>query len=189
MDNRIVITYGEDIWKMTRDVLKESGLENLIPKGSFIGIKPNLAVAKPADSGATSSPVIVSALIEYLNEHGHDNIIILESSWIGDSTKRAYKVCGYEEISEKYNVPLFDIKQDGYTVKNFNGMDIEISDKVLSLDFLINIPVLKGHCQTLVTGALKNMKGCLSDREKRRFHTRGLHKPIAYLNKIIKQDF
>ncbi|NLL90986.1 MAG: DUF362 domain-containing protein [Ruminococcaceae bacterium] len=189
MDNRIVITYGEDIWKMTRDVLKESGLGNLIPKGSSIGIKPNLAVAKPADSGATSSPVIVSALIEYLKEQGYDDIVILESSWIGDSTKRAYKVCGYEEISEKYNVPLFDVKQDSYTVKNFNGMDIEASDKVLSLDFLINIPVLKGHCQTLVTGALKNMKGCISDREKRRFHTRGLHKPIAYLNKIIKQNF
>lgn len=68
-------------------------------------------------------------------------------------------------------------------------MEMEISDKLLSLDFLINIPVLKGHCQTLVTGALKNMKGCLSDREKRRFHTRGLHKPIAYLNKVIKQDY
>ena len=33
------------------------------------------------------------------------------------------------------------------------------------------------------------MKGCISDREKRNFHTRGLHKPIAYLNKVIKQDF
>ena len=74
-------------------------------------------------------------------------------------------------------------------MKSFNGMDMEVSDKVLSLDFLINIPVLKGHCQTLVTGALKNMKGCISDREKRKFHTRGLHRPIAYLNKIIKQDF
>lgn len=189
MNNRIIITYGQDLRKMTRDVLQKSELERIIPKGSNIGIKPNLVLAKPASSGATTSPVIVSALIEYLNEHGHENIIILESSWVGDSTERSFKVCGYEDISEKYNVPLFDIKQDTYTIKSFAGMEMEISDKLLSLDFLINIPVLKGHCQTLVTGALKNMKGCLSDREKRRFHTRGLHKPIAYLNKVIRQDY
>ena len=189
MENRIIQTYGEDIWKMTTEVLEKAKLGKMIPKGSYIGIKPNLAVAKPSSSGATSSPIIVSALIEYLKKEGHDNIIILESSWIGDSTKRAYKVCGYEDISKKYNVPLFDVKDDTYTMKNYNGMDIEVSDKLLSVDFLINIPVLKGHCQTLVTGALKNMKGCISDREKRRFHARGLHTPIAYLNKVIKQDF
>ena len=36
------------------------------------------------------------------------NICILEGSWIGDRTSRAFKVCGYEDISEKYNVPLVD---------------------------------------------------------------------------------
>ena len=144
MENRIIQTYGEDIWKMTTEVLENAKLGKMIPKGSYIGIKPNLAVAKPSSSGATSSPIIVSALIEYLKKEGHDNIIILESSWIGDSTKRAYKVCGYEDISKKYNVPLFDVKDDTYTMKNYNGMDIEVSDKLLSVDFLINIPVLKG---------------------------------------------
>jgi len=189
MNNKIIATYGQDIWKMTIDVLKKAELEKIIPKGSYIGIKPNLVVSKPSSSGATTSPVIISALIEYLKEYGHNNLVILESSWVGDSTKRAFKICGYEEISKKYNVPLFDIKQDTYTVKTYNGMSMEVSSKVLSLDFLINVPVLKGHCQTLITGALKNMKGCISDREKRNFHTQGLHKPIAYLNKIIKQDF
>jgi len=59
---------------------------------------------------------------------------------------------------------------------------------VLKVGYLINVPVMKGHCQTKLTCALKNMKGCIPDSEKRRFHTMGLHKPIAYLNKIIKQD-
>jgi hypothetical protein len=48
--------------------------------------------------------------------------------------------------------------------------------------------VLKGHCQTNITCALKNLKGCISDFEKRKFHRQGLHQPIAYLNKILKQD-
>ncbi len=67
-------------------------------------------------------------------------------------------------------------------------MKIDICDQVLKLDYLINMPVLKGHCQTKITCALKNLKGCISNKEKRRFHTMGLHKPIAYLNKAIKSD-
>lgn len=189
MKNKIIQTYGEDLRKMTREVLEKAELGRMIPKDAYIGIKPNLVVAKPSYSGATTSPLIVSALVEYLKEQGHNDIVILESAWAGESTKKAFRVCGYEEISQKYGVPLFDIKQDSYSIKTFKGMDMEISNKVLSLDFLINIPVLKGHCQTLITGALKNMKGCISDREKRRFHARGLHTPIAYVNKIIKQNF
>ena len=100
MNNRIITTYGQNLWKMTIDVLRKAELEKMIPKGSYIGIKPNLVVAKPSSSGATTSPIIVSALIEYLKEYQHDNLVILESSWIGDSTNRAFKVCGYQDISK-----------------------------------------------------------------------------------------
>ncbi len=59
----------------------------------------------------------------------------------------------------------------------------------MDVDYLINMPVLKGHCQTNITCALKKTwKAVYLIRKKRRFHTMGLHKPIAYLNKILKQD-
>ena len=64
-----------------------------------------------------------------------------------------------------------------------------MSQKVLDLDFLINVPVLKGHCQTKITCALKNMKGLIPNSEKRRFHAMGLHDPIAHLSLGIHQDF
>lgn len=54
---------------------------------------------------------------------------------------------------------------------------------------MINMPVLKGHCQTTVTCALKNNKGVIPNQEKRHFHTMGLHKPIAHLNTIARNDF
>ena len=54
---------------------------------------------------------------------------------------------------------------------------------------MINVPVLKGHCQTKITCALKNMKGLLPNSEKRRFHSLGLHEPIAHLSAGIHQDF
>jgi len=66
---------------------------------------------------------------------------------------------------------------------------IRVAEEALDNCFLINLPVLKGHCQTRMSAALKNLKGLLSDPEKRRFHREGLHAPIAALNKAVRQDF
>ncbi len=186
--NGIRIIYGDNPKQMVIKLLEAIRPEEEIDKNALIGIKPNLVVAKPSSSGATTSPEIVAGLIEYLKSKGHDKIVILEGSWVGDRTWEAFKVCGYQELSKKYNVPLIDLQKDKYKAYEINSLRINICDSVTKVDYLINIPVLKGHCQTNITCALKNMKGCIPDTEKRRFHTMGLHKPIAYLSKLIKQN-
>jgi len=186
--NGICIIYGDKPEQMAIKLLEAIRPEEEIDKKALIGIKPNLVVAKPSSSGATTSPEIVAGIIEYLKSKGHDNIVILEGSWVGDRTWEAFKVCGYEDLSRRYNVPLVDLQKDKYKSYEINGMRINICDYAAKVDYLINVPVLKGHCQTNITCALKNMKGCIPDSEKRKFHTMGLHKPIACLNKLIKQS-
>lgn len=186
--NGIFIIYGDNPKQMAIKLLEAIKPEEEIDKNALIGIKPNLVVAKPSSSGATTSPEIVEGIIEYLKSKGHDNIVILEGSWVGDRTWEAFKVCGYEDLSRRYDVPLIDLQKDKYKSYEINGMKINICDYAVKVDYLINVPVLKGHCQTNITCALKNMKGCIPDSEKRKFHTVGLHKPIAYLNKLIKQS-
>jgi uncharacterized protein (DUF362 family) len=186
--NGIRIIYGDNPKQMVKDLLEAIKPEEDINKNDLIGIKPNLVVAKPSSSGATTTPEIMEGLIEYLKSKGRDNIVIMEGSWVGDRTSKAFKVCGYEDLSRKYDVPLIDLQRDKYKSCEINGLEIKICDFITKIHYLINIPVLKGHCQTNITCALKNMKGCIPDSEKRKFHTMGLHKPIAYLNKLIKQS-
>ena len=69
------------------------------------------------------------------------------------------------------------------------GMELHICQCAFGVDYMINVPVMKGHCQTRITCALKNMKGLIPNAEKRRFHSMGLHKPIAHLAMGIRQDF
>lgn len=187
-NNSIRIIYGDNPKEMVKELLETMKPEEEIHKNALIGIKPNLVVAQPSCFGATTTPEIVEGLIEYLQLKGRNNIVIMEGSWIGDRTSKAFKACGYERLSKKYDVPLIDLQKDKYKEYEINGLKIDICDQVTKVDYLINIPVLKGHCQTNITCALKNMKGCIPDTEKRRFHTLGLHKPIAYLNKLIKQS-
>ena len=188
--NQIIKTYSTEYKEMTKALLTAADLASHIQSSTLhIGIKPNLVSPTPASFGATTHPEIIAGIVEYLQEHGFFNITILEGSWVGDRTKDAYEICGYKEICETYNVSFFDTQSDSTFKQDCAGMSLHLCSKLKEIDFLINVPVLKGHCQTRVTCALKNMKGVIPNSEKRRFHSMGLHKPIAHLNTVIHQDF
>ena len=184
--NQIMVIYGSQPQKMIPTLLDAVGLTDELKKDFVIGIKPNLVVAKQSSSGATTDPELVGAVVKYLKDHGFNNLLIMESSWVGENTRRAFKICGYEELSRKYNVPLIDLKGDVCREVRVDDLTLKVCSKPLEVDYLINMPVLKAHCQTKLTCALKNLKGCIPDSEKRRFHSLGLHKPIACLSSAIK---
>jgi len=98
--------------------------------------------------------------IEYLQKYGFKNITIMEGSWVGDNTKRAFRVTGYDKIAEKYGVKLMDLKDDRTRPVDTAIGKINVCATALDTDYLISLPVLKGHCQTTMTCALKNSKGC-----------------------------
>lgn len=188
--NEILMIYGETYKEMTKELLEQAGLEKRIPTpDSKIGIKPNLVSPSEASWGATTHPEIVAGIIEYLQERGYTNLVILEGSWVGDKTEEAVEVCGYGKLCQEYGVPFADMQKDRATLQDCAGLELKICDTVKTLDFLINVPVMKGHCQTKITCALKNMKGLIPNTEKRHFHAMGLHKPIAHLAMGIHQDF
>ncbi|HLW21736.1 MAG TPA: DUF362 domain-containing protein [Sphaerochaetaceae bacterium] len=173
---------------MTRRLLERIPLETMVQLDAAIVLKPNLVVPSDASEGATTHPEIVEAVISYLVEHGYRNLTIAESAWVGASTSAAFKAHGYHDLSKRYNVKLVDIKKDKYIPVTNHGYTVEMSQTIMQADFLISLPVLKGHCQTTMTCALKNMKGCISDTSKRKFHSWGLHEPIAVLNTIKHAD-
>ena len=185
----IVVNYGTDIVKTTLQTLEASDILSYIKPGMAVFIKPNLVVSRPASDGATTHPEVVEGIIIFLQKYGLTKINIIEGSWVGDSTKRAFKNCGYEELSQKYSIPLIDLKNDGCTTLKHDGYSIEICNEALNTDFLINVPVLKAHCQTALTCCMKNLKGCISDAEKRRFHSLGIHRPVAALNALLKTGY
>ena len=188
--NDILMIHGTNYKEMTKELLEAADLAALIgDKNKKIGMKPNLVAAKVPSEGATTHAELVSGAIEYLQEHGFMKITIMEGSWVGDRTDRAFHALGYDKLAAQYDVPLVDLQKDSYREYDAAGMKISLCDAAAKVDFMINMPVLKGHCQTTVTCALKNNKGVIPNSEKRRFHTLGLHKPIAHLNTIARNDF
>lgn len=189
-NNEILMIHGIEYKEMTKEILEDSNLmERIKEKEWLIAIKPNLVSPSDASYGATTHTEVVAGIIEYLQEHGCTKIVMMEGSWVGDKTGDAVEVCGYDRLSKEYEVPFIDTQKQKYHSSDCGGMELQICDCVKDVDFLINVPVLKGHCQTKITCALKNMKGLIPNKEKRHFHTIGLHRPIAHLGVGIHQDF
>ncbi len=193
-DNEIIVIYGEQIQNMAYEICRQAGLKEMIlgkcsSYEAKIILKPNLLGPVPASEGATTHPEIVEGVIRYLQEAGFRNLSVCEGSWVGDRTDDALLVCGYDTMLKRLGVPFADLQKDKSRLVDCAGMKIRICEEPLSADFLINLPVMKGHCQTRMTCALKNMKGCIPNPEKRRFHQIGLFEPIGHLSAGLHQDF
>lgn len=186
----ILIIHGTDFKQMAKTILEYGEVaKDIGDTKKQIALKPNLVVAKPPSCGATTHAELLAGTIEYLQEHGFYNISVMEGSWIGDDTQSAFDTAGYREISRRYQIPLIDLQRDSSSEYDAAGIKLRLCDQAARVDYMINMPVLKGHCQTTVTCALKNYKGIIPNSEKRRYHTMGLHKPIAHLSTIVPKGF
>ena len=189
----VAVHSDETIQTMVSNCLQDlGGIGQLVPPGSRILLKPNMVVAKPNSTGATTNPLILDALIELLVHTSPREIIIGESSEVGHDTMEAYKVTGVYELAQKWKVTLLDFKKDHQIYVDVpNGKVLKkalIAETVRKVDYLINLPILKVHSETTVTIGMKNLKGCIPDQEKSRFHRLNLHQCIADLNTVIIPD-
>lgn len=185
----IYVNYGTAYADMAYQLMAAADVVQTLKKDMRVCIKPNLVLADSPENGATTHPEVVEGILRFLKDFGIRDITIAEGAWVGErNTADAFAFCGYERLQKKYDVALFDTKKDAATALQFQGDSYRICSSILNCDYLINVPVLKGHCQTKLTCCMKNLKGCIPDSEKRRYHTLGLSKPIAALNALLKPD-
>ena len=190
MKTDLYMIYGDSYKQMAKAILEAAHVaEDIQNPDAKIALKPNLVLDSHPDQGATTHPELLAGAIEYLREHGFNRIVIMESSWIGCLTDAAYEAAGYRQLCDDYDVPFIDLQKDTWKTYDARGVKIKVCDQAMNVDYMINFPVLKGHCQTSITCALKNNKGLIPNVEKRRFHTMGLHKPIAHLNTVVPINF
>jgi uncharacterized protein (DUF362 family) len=140
-------------------------------------IKPNM-VAPPtsAEAGACTSPLVCQAVADVVSELGA-RPVIAESSARGADTEAAYRIMGYEAL-RRQGYEVVDLKQDKTVQVRLAGgrilREIITFELVTRMDAIISVPVMKTHDQGQVTLSLKNLKGLVSDGDKRRIHLEGM---------------
>ena len=67
--NQIFIKTGTEYKKITKELLEESNLAELIgDKDKMVGIKPNMVSASDPSNGATTHTEIIAGILEYLKD-------------------------------------------------------------------------------------------------------------------------
>ena len=161
------------------------GIGKFISKTDSVLLKPNLLSAKTPDETVTTHPVFVEAIIMLLKEHGIKKIGIGDSPAI-DSTEKALKMSGLQDVCERHGVKMHSFKdsetvhrEENRIVKKFN-----IAKEVSAYSKMINLPKMKTHSFTMYTGATKNIFGCISGTSKALFHVRHRH-PLEFSEMLL----
>jgi uncharacterized protein (DUF362 family) len=185
----VAVIYGNQPEKMVAKLIEKSGGMDRLRPDDRVMIKPNLGVSRKDWAGVDTDPRVVEGLVMALKERGVHRITLGDGSGMGHSAAKAFDTCGYRDLSERYGLRLVDLEKDQFIKKPvpMEGpfKELEISRTVLETDFLINVPVLKAHNETLITCSLKNLKGVMPRSMKSAFHSADLHKAIAQLNSIL----
>jgi uncharacterized protein (DUF362 family) len=189
--DRVGIAFGRGAFINAKTAL--SMLDLQVVKGKSILIKPNNGRAAHAGQGINTDPGAVAGAIEKLRDAGASSIAIGESPIVGVDTMLAFTRSGVKEVAERYGVPLLDLNAKRFVKKEIPGARIVNTTKVCSsiydFDLILSLPVAKCHMHTGVTLSIKNMKGCLWEHEKVRYHqleyAEGSHFPDKTLDSAI----
>ena len=94
----------------------------------------------------------------------------------------AVKNWGFTEVGDRFDAKFINLSQDSTEVVNVGPIfgSLAIPKVLLSAEALITMPVVKTHCITPFTGALKNQWGLLP-RARFKFHP-VVHQAIAEVN-------
>jgi uncharacterized protein (DUF362 family) len=164
------------------------GMTRFIKQGDLVIVKPNLVISMAANTGATTDWRISKAVVDLVREQG-GHAVIGESCGTGGDTEKVFKTTGYDILRDQ-GYEVIDFKKiENIEVSAPNAKIIKqfmIPVLVKQADVIINLPKIKTHDQLLMSGALKNSKGGLAEKEKNRLHREGLSQGIADINAILR---
>jgi uncharacterized protein (DUF362 family) len=188
-----IIKYREKQETIKRAVQLCDGLKELKTSDSVL-IKPNIVLGSPRKKmplyGVVTTVRILEEIVILLREYGCKNITIGEGSpfhrELNLSTINGFERIGITRIAQKYGVKLADFNDGEFTSIDLGPAKIKLATAALESDFLINVPVLKTHVQATVSLNFKNLKGCLKQSSKMKFHKKGLNEMIARLSTVLK---
>lgn len=164
-----------DFVKVYRAVTKSINLignpEEIIKPHSRVFVKINhLSPPTPAEKGIVTHPVFVEAVLKLLKELDTE---ITVGDDISSSRVNGFNISGFQQMCDRIGVELVNLREGGFTEVDCKGYRLDkiyLSRIALQADIIVNLPKLKTHSLTILTGGVKNMYGMIPSGYRVRFH-------------------
>ncbi len=144
------------------------GIRLFVKPGERVLIKPNLLKAKSPEAAVTTHPEMVRAVIRLVQEAG-GTAMVGDSPGMGGLHKVADKA-GILRVIREERAQIVDFDEALQVRNRGRFQHFEIARAVLEADAIINLPKLKTHGMTTLTGAVKNLFGCIPGTRKVQWH-------------------
>ena len=152
-------------------------------------IKVNFITDKTWDTGATTDPIVVEAIINKLKELPV-KVYVVESDATITNADQAFEKTGMKDMCKRNNIEYLNLRYledkvelaipDGETLNSITVPRLVIESAVISA------AKLKTHVDTGVTLGMKNMFGLLPEKFKGRYHLKGISKVVVDINIVLK---
>jgi len=189
-----IVRYEKPFESVQRAVSLCSGLNNM-PAGAKVFVKPNIvfwtrSTAFPKWGVITTSRVIED-VVRLLKDLGIGDITIGEGTVLLDPKDRqtiphAFETLGYSVLKKRYGVKTINVFDRPFrNVDLGDGVTLAFNSDLLDSDYVVNLPVLKTHAQTIVSLGIKNLKGAIDIASRKDCHSdeagKDLHTKVAKL--------
>jgi len=154
--------------EVEKEIINVLGLLDFrFKKGIRVLIKPNILGVHKPEQAITTHPVLVEGVCKIL-EKKNAKIYIGESS--ASESDKAFEISGIAKIARKYGKIIYFEKEKKIKVNAGKFGDLYLPSIIRDVDLIINMPKLKTHSLTKMTGAVKNLFGFISGGMKSSYH-------------------
>lgn len=152
-------------------------------------IKVNFITTKNWETGATTDPIVVEAIVNKLRENSIE-VFVVESDATTTNADKACGASGMRDMCDRVGVQFINLRhmKEKVELKIPNPMTLDTITvpSIVTESAIINAAKLKTHMETGVTLGMKNMFGLLPDKFKGKYHMRGMDKVIIDINTVLK---
>jgi uncharacterized protein (DUF362 family) len=164
------------------------GMGRFVKRGQTVVVKPNMSWDLAPEYGVNTSPGLVAAVVRHCREAGARRVLILDHSI--EHWERSAKSSGILAAAAAAGAVYAQAEREGYYHKvSVNGRRLRetmVHESLLESDVLISVPVLKSHGGAGLTISMKNLMGCVWNRQA--YHSTGLQSCIADFLQVKKPD-
>ena len=152
-------------------------------------IKVNFITTKTWDTGATTDPIVVEAIIKKLADLPVKAYVVESDATITNADE-AFEVTGMKDMCRQNGIEWINLRHIKDKV-NLEVPDGEVLKtitvpRLVTESAIISAAKLKTHLNTTVTLGMKNMFGLLPDKLKGKYHLKGISKVIVDINTVLR---
>ncbi len=152
-------------------------------------IKVNFITTKTWDTGATTDPIVVEAIIRKLADLPV-KVYVVESDATITNADKAFESTGMKDMCRRNCVEWLNLRhvKDKVTLEVPEGEAVKTVTvpRLVTESAIISAAKLKTHVDTTVTLGMKNMFGLLPDKFKGKYHVKGISKVIVDINSVLR---